>query len=221
MSLPEKSVVPNDPAAAATSMFPPMDVIRAESPGEGPPPAAIPNPRRSRVGCLGPNMEGVPNISSFKPEPPSQGRPSPRPAANDAPSVSICLPLHSCCPLEETTSLLLLRPSEQPFVVTLWRTWPVGAMEQTAFDLDQAGQRLTSRGSLQGREIWFLWTMAEVLFQVSSREPWIETSKTEGTAGVDCGVTGGGGGGAMVGCGGGEDDGGTGSSSALGAAISV
>nr|GMD54117.1 hypothetical protein Iba_chr11cCG9080 [Ipomoea batatas] len=140
MSLPEKSVVPNDPAAAATSMFPPMDVIRAESPGEGPPPAAIPNPRRSRVGCLGPNTEGVPNISSFKPEPPSQGRPSPRPA-----SVSICLPLHSCCPLEgedEETIPSPLRNDEFP------------------------GQRLTSRGSLQGREIWFLWTMAELQLPV-------------------------------------------------------
>jgi len=71
-----------------TSTLPPIDVISEARPLLGLPPAAIPNPRKSRVVCFGANMEWFPLISSFNPEFPSQGSPRPSPAAIDTPSGS-------------------------------------------------------------------------------------------------------------------------------------
>lgn len=92
ISWPAKSPPRNDAAAPTSSAPPPppIDVISADRPPAGLPPAAIPSPRKSSVVCLGPNTEEeeLPIMSSFKPAPSSQGSPSPRPAATR--SGSIC-----------------------------------------------------------------------------------------------------------------------------------
>lgn len=122
-SFPLKSALPNDPAEVTMSRLLPMDVKRADNPGDGPTLAAIPNPRRSRVGCLGPNTEGVPNINSFRPEPASHGSPRPRPAANDAPLASLGLPLHSWWPFEDDVEDITPMPLKNDELVAAAPIW--------------------------------------------------------------------------------------------------
>lgn len=137
MSLPLNSPPPKEAAAAATSRPPPMDVINADRPPLGLPPAAIPSPRKSSVVCFGPNMEGVPIISSFKPEPPSQGRPSPSPAATEPLSGSTCRWGHckfSCCVDGDVDDMIPNPRSKEAFVpaAPIWAAFCSNAVADMA-----------------------------------------------------------------------------------------
>ena len=138
MSLAENSPPPKDAAAAAaaTSSPPPIDVIKADRPLLGLPPAAIPNPRKSRVVCFGPNIEGVPIINSFNPEPPSQC-PSPSPAGTEAFSGSTCRWLQcklSCCPDEDEDETMPNPRSNDAFVAAapIWAAFCSSAVADMA-----------------------------------------------------------------------------------------